>query len=230
MPDGKILELFLDERRASARIACPPTLVPAPGQYLLAHNPASDDPLAVPVFSAGLSADGFLAASPLPSAWIPGINLILRGPLGHGFVLPAAARRVALAAWDVSPAYLLGLIHAAQAQDAAIVLVCENPPDDLPSDVEIRPLAALEEISQWADYLALAATREALGQGVHAGLPLPVGADLRVRSDPLRGPREAQVLIVTPMPCGGLGKCGVCSVDVKGGVELACEAGPVFEL
>jgi hypothetical protein len=217
MPEGKILERFLDERRASARISCPRTLIPAPGQYLLVHSPASDDPLAVPVFSAGLSADGFLAASPLPSAWIPGTSIHTRGPLGHGFVLPANVRRVTLAAWDVSPAYLLGLIPAAQAQDAAIVLVCEEPPDDLPSDLEIRPLAALEEICQWADYLALAATREGWRERVRNG-------------DQPKVTREAQVLIVTPMPCGGLAKCGVCSVDVKRGMELACEDGPVFGL
>jgi NAD(P)H-flavin reductase len=216
MPDGKILERFLDERRAAARIACARTLLPAPGQYLLAHDPASNDPLAVPVFSAGICPEGFLAASPLPRTWNPGVTLSLRGPLGRGFVLPASAHRVALAALDVSPAYLLGLIPAAQAQGAAISFVCDNPPDDLPADVEIRPLGALAEVSAWADYLALAATH---------------GWCERFRTgDQLKVPREAQALVVTPMPCGGLAKCGVCSVEVKRGMELACEAGPVFEL
>ncbi|RJP48681.1 MAG: hypothetical protein C4583_13960 [Anaerolineaceae bacterium] len=217
MPEGKIIERFLDDRRAAARISCPPTLVPAPGQYLLAHDPASDDPLAVPVFSAGLSADGFLAASPLPAAWIPGTSIHLRGPLGRGFALPAAARRVALAAWDVSSAYLLGMVTLALKQDAAISLICDEPPENLPADVEIRPLVALEETCQWADYLALAVTREGWRERVG-------------NSDALNVPREAQVLIVTPMPCGGLAECGVCSVEVKKGMFLACEDGPVFGL
>ena len=217
MPDGKILERFLDERRASARFFCPPTLIPAPGQYLLAHLPESDDPLAVPVFSAGLSADGFLAASSLPRAWTPGASLHLRGPLGRGFALPAHARKVALAALDVSPAYLLGLVPLALKQDAALVLVCNDPPEGLPNDVEIRPLGALEEAAGWADYLALAATREGWRERVRNRDPRPVT-------------REAQALVVTPMPCGGLGQCGVCSVDVKRGMELACEDGPVFNL
>lgn len=220
MPDGRLLEIFLDDRRAAARIACASTLIPAPGQYLLAHNPASDDPLAVPVFSCGSLADGFLAASPLPRTWFPGLTLSLRGPLGRGFALPAPARRVALAAVDVSPAYLLGLIPLAHAQGAAISLVCDDPPDDLSAEIEIRPLAALAEICAWADYLALAVTREAMhGWRVRLG-----------NGNQLQVPREAQALVVTPMPCGGLAKCGVCSVDVKGGVELACEAGPVFDL
>jgi dihydroorotate dehydrogenase electron transfer subunit len=220
MTEGRILERFLDGRRAAARIACPRTLIPAPGQYLLAHDPASRDPLAVPVFPAGTCPEGFLAASPLPPGWNPGLALSLRGPLGRGFALPASARRVALAALDVTPAYLLGLIPPAQAQGAALSLVCGDPPDGLPADVEIRPLAALAEVSAWADYLALAVPR--------ASLP---GLRERVRSgDQLEVPREAQALVVTPMPCGGLADCGVCSIEVKRGMELACKDGPVFDL
>jgi len=220
MPEGKILERFLDDRRATARIACPRILVPAPGQYLLAYDPASRDPLAVPVFSGGSAREGFLAASPLPRDWNPGLILALRGPLGRGFVLPVSARRVALAALDASPAYLLGLIPPAQAQGAALSLVCDDPPDGLPADVEIRPLAALAEICQWADYLALAVPRESM-QGWRERLG---------NGDQLEVPREAQALIVTPMPCGGLADCGVCSVEVKRGMELACKDGPVFDL
>ena len=217
MPEAKILERILDRRRAAARIACAANLIPAPGQYLLVHLPASDDPLAVAVFSAGLTLDGFYAASSLPSAWTAGASLALRGPLGRGFAIPTNARRVALAALDVSPAYLLGLIPLAQKQSADIVLLCDAPPEDIPADVEIRPLAALDEIAQWADYLALAASRAGWRERVHERARLKVT-------------REAQVLIVTPMPCGGLAQCGVCSVEVGKGMELACEDGPVFSL
>lgn len=228
MLSARILERFLDDRRATARIACPPTLVPAPGQYLLAHDPASRDPLAVPVFPAGTCPEGFLAASPLPRNWNPGLTLSLRGPLGRGFALPASARRVALAALDATPAYLLGLIPLARAQGAALSLVCGDPPDGLPADVEIHPLAALAEVSAWADYLALAVPRASLPgwrERVRSGDQLKAWSE-RSR----RLPREAQALVVTPMPCGGLAKCGVCSVEVKREMELACEDGPVFNL
>src|SRR5690606_34348922 len=43
---GSIEEIFLD---GSARITCLPELIPAPGQYLLAHAAASDSPLAIPL-------------------------------------------------------------------------------------------------------------------------------------------------------------------------------------
>jgi hypothetical protein len=220
MPSARILERFLDVRRAAARIACASTLIPAPGQYLLAHDPASDDPLAVPVFSAGIVPEGFLAAPPLPRTWSPGMTLSLRGPLGRGFALPASTRRVALAAIDVSPAYLLALIQPALGLGAAVALICDSPPDELPADVEIHSLAALDEVGGWADYLALAAPRASL-----PGLRERLG-----HGDPLRLPRVAQALIIAPMPCGSLADCGVCSVDGRGGVRLACKDGPVFDL
>jgi NAD(P)H-flavin reductase len=219
MSEGRIIERFLDERSAAGRVECLPTLIPQPGQYLLAYNPGSDEPLAVPVFSAGNSTDGFLAAPPLPRTWAPGLALHLRGPLGHGFRLSASARRVALAVRDISPSYLLGLIQPARAQGAAISLICDDPPEGLPTDVEIRPLAALWEICLWADFLAVAGSQEAIR-----------GWRERFKDNiQLRLPREAQALVVTPMPCGGLAKCGVCSVETKRGVELACEDGPVFQ-
>ncbi len=220
MPEGTILQRFLEEGRAAARLACPPELIPPPGKYLLAHDPASDSPLAVPLFSAGATPEGFLVAPPLPHNWFPGQTLSLRGPLGHGFHLPAAARKVALIAVDASPALLLGLLPSVLSQKAAVALVCDKPPVDLPDEVEIQPPAALADLLGWADYAALAAPR--------ASLP---GLRERLRrADLLRVTPEAEVLVLTPMPCGGLAECGVCSVETKWGFKLACDDGPVFSL
>ncbi|MBV6396801.1 MAG: Dihydroorotate dehydrogenase B (NAD(+)), electron transfer subunit [Anaerolineales bacterium] len=218
MTQGVIAERFLDERRAAARIACPPNLIPAPGQYLLAHDPASNDPLAVPLFPAGSFPDGFLAAPPLPRAWTPGLSLSLRGPLGRGFHLPASSRRVALAAMEGSPAALLALLAPALAQGASIVLVCDSPPQDLPDEIEIQPLASLEEVCRWADYLAFSAGRANW-------------IEWRARLARLKqaaGPREAQGLIHAPMPCAGLAECGACALPVASVWKWVCRDGPVF--
>jgi dihydroorotate dehydrogenase electron transfer subunit len=40
---------------------------------------------------------------------------------------------------------------------------------------------------------------------------------------------EAQVLIHTPVPCGGVADCGVCAVTLRSGWKLACQDGPVFD-
>src|SRR5512140_2561089 len=96
---GCIKEIYLDGRRA-ARLTCLPALIPAPGQYLLAYNAADQStPLAYPVYAAGICSGGLSAAPPLPSNWLPGTELTLRGPPGHGFNLPVSSRFVALAAF-----------------------------------------------------------------------------------------------------------------------------------
>ncbi len=213
---GQLFELYYDDGRAAARILCPPLLVPAPGQYLLAHD-GSDAPLAVPVFQAGPAADGFLAAPSLPRAWTPGTSLHLRGPLGRGFSLPSTIRRLALLAWDDTPARLLALLPSALKQGAAVTLVCESAPRDLSAEVEVQPMKALDEVLAWADFLAVDAERESL-----PGLKERLGG----RSQPSV---EAQVLVRTAMPCGALAECGVCAVRVRNGWRMACKDGPVFD-
>jgi hypothetical protein len=63
--------------------------------------------------------------------------------------------------------------------------------------------------------------------------------DLRIRlADNLRSapPVPGQVLVHTPMPCAGLGECGVCSIQVRVTPQprrtwkLVCRDGPVFNL
>ena len=123
------------------------------------------------------------------------MRLHLRGPLGHGFILPKDVRRVALIAFDTqqasasdSPARLLALLDAALKQEASIVLVCQTPPDDLPLQIEVQPMSALLDICNWADYIAMDAARESLPE-----LKKKLG-----RSNPFIVKNEAQILIRTP--------------------------------
>jgi dihydroorotate dehydrogenase electron transfer subunit len=215
--EGIIRELILLDGKPSARIQCDPSLIPAPGQYLLAYADGSDSPLADSVFSAKSFADGFLAA---PPSWAIGVHLHLRGPLGHGFILPNSARRVALIAFYESPIRLLALLDSVLTQEASIVLVCQTPPDDLPLQIEVQPMSALLDICDWADAIAIDAARESMPE-----LKKMLGA-----GSPLKTRKDAQVLIRTPMPCGAIAKCGVCAIESHRGHLLACKDGPVFDL
>src|SRR5690349_1144751 len=94
---GQLTQMYLD---GSAQLDCPSNLIPAPGQYLLAHDGRSDSPLAVPVFFYDSAPQGFRFVLPEASSWTLGTRLSLRGPLGHGFNLPASARKIALIALD----------------------------------------------------------------------------------------------------------------------------------
>jgi hypothetical protein len=213
---GIIKEIFLD---GSARIDCPPELIPNPGQYLLAHAVASDSPIADSVFYSHSSPNGFIAAAPIPNLWTPGTSLNLRGPLGHGFVIPAFARKIALLAFDDSPARLLGVIPLALKQGAEVVLLCNSTVNDLPEVVEVQPLQAMQEILHWADFAAIDAARENLNQLKEK---MGEGNQAKARC-------EAQVLIRTQMSCGALAECGVCAVVIHHQWKMACKDGPVFD-
>ncbi|HEU0291629.1 MAG TPA: hypothetical protein VFR47_02770 [Anaerolineales bacterium] len=214
---GQIAELILEDGGRLVRIACPPNLVPAPGQYLLANH-ASDSLLPVPVFYTDSAAEGFVGAPLTLESWSPGQELHLRGPLGHGFELSTAARKVALVAFDASAVRLRGLIKPALRQDAAVVLVSDYPSERLPDEVEVQPLSTLADVISWADYVALDTARETLHQ---------LGDKLGGLSQ-FPAVREAQILIRTAMPCGGVAECGVCAVSLKSGWKLACKDGPVL--
>jgi NAD(P)H-flavin reductase len=215
--EGQLHEIYLN---SSTRINCPPELIPAPGQYLLAHARGSDSPLAVPVFFSDSAPNGFRSAPLLDSSWLPGTRLNLRGPLGNGFSIPASARKVALIAFDDSPARLRGLVSIAFKQDAEIVLVCNTLVDDMPEAVEVQPLQALMDIYHWADYAAFDVGRQNLHQL----------REMLGRIEQARAPREAQVLIRTPMPCGALAECGVCALTIHHEWKMVCKDGPVFEM
>ncbi len=224
---GQVIETILEDGQRLARIACPANLVPSAGQYLLASD-ASDSPLSVPLFYTDSAPEGsalahghhFLAAPPIPKSWMPGLQVSLRGPLGRGFTLPLSARRIALVAFDDAPARLRGLIRPALKQSAAVVLVTDFHADNLSDEVEAQPLSALRDVMAWADYAAFDVARVNL-------------FGLRERLEVLKQAQvsyEAQVLIRTGMPCGGIAECGVCAIGLKSGWQMACKDGPVFDL
>lgn len=223
---GLIVELILQDGLRSARISCPANLIPGPGQYVLAAD-SSGLLLPVPLFYTEFAPSGvavglwqhFIAAPPFPDSWLPGQELRLRGPLGRGFTLPVTARRVALVSYDDTPARLRGLTHTALSQGAAVVLVSKSAPDSLPDEVEAQPLSTLSEVCEWSDYMGFDVARE--------NLP-----ELRERLSTMklrRTLRDAQVLVRTSMPCGGVAECGVCAVPLKSDWKMACKDGPVFD-
>ena len=215
---GQVVELVLEDGVRLVHIACPLNLIPAPGQFLLASD-GSDSPLPVPVFYTDSTAVGFIAAPLTDNTWSPGQELRLRGPLGREFELPLSARRVALIAFDNPPVRLRGLIQPALTQDAAVVLLCDMASERLPDEVEVQPLSALADVIRWADYMGLDAARENRYE-----LAERIG-----QANPALAVREAQVLVRTPIPCGGVADCGVCAVSLKSGWTMACKDGPVFD-
>jgi hypothetical protein len=213
---GRIVELIFDHGQRLARIACPPALIPSVGQYLLAGD-GSNDPLPVPLFYTDSAPDSFICAPPVRDSWSVGQGLFLRGPLGRGFTIPAAAQKIALIAYDDAPWRLRGLIRSLLTRNAAVVVLCDELFDSLPDEVEIQPVSAMDEIVKWADYAAFDVARENLFQ-LHERLGVLRQAAVKC---------EAEILIRAPMPCGGIAECGVCAINVKSGWRMVCREGPV---
>ncbi|MBC8332010.1 MAG: hypothetical protein H8E28_08525 [Anaerolineae bacterium] len=217
---GRITEIIYGfDDSLLLRVDCPSALLPAPGQYLLADDGLADSVLAVPLFRAGTVPEVILQSStPMPRHWLPGLELHLRGPLGHGFNLPAEVSHIALTSLGGGLARLLPLIGQNPLADIAIFTDAALP--DLPVSVEVRRLADLPEALPWADFLALELTIEILPK-------LRTILGLAPHERPVC---TAQALIISPMPCGALAECGVCAVPARKGYKLACKDGPVLDL
>jgi len=218
---GTLIEIRLTEYGLAGLIDCPRAVHPAPGQYLLASSEHGEEALPVALFPASLPGEPLQVAPPLPAGWSPGSSLHLRGPLGHGFTLPREARRVALVSYQTPSDLLLALARSALRQRAAVTL-CSTfpPPPALPEEVEALPISQLKEAVAWADYLAAAFSRER-----YAELRQLLGNHFQERAA-----ISAEGLILTPMPCGGLGSCGVCTLHTREGWKQPCLDGPVFSL
>jgi dihydroorotate dehydrogenase electron transfer subunit len=227
---GKIslIQIEADGKRA-AQVDCGPKILPKAGQYLWACNPNEPDavlgcslfPVGLPPSIENTSSVIPVSLGPIPRTWHPGTILELRGPLGQGFNLPPAVNSLGLIALGETAGRLLPLIPLALSQNADIAIFSDAPLPSLPPVIEIRSLRAIPEAIAWADFLAIDSPlenipqlREILQLAPHDFLPCP-----------------AQVLVTTPMPCAGIGECGVCAVQKqKKGYALACKDGPVFNL
>ena len=219
---GSIIEILRDPGGStSARIDCHPGLIPAPGQYLHAHNPdEADSVLGWSLFPMGLDSASGLVAGPIPTTWGPGSTLNLRGPLGSGFAIPDVITRLALIMLGETASRLLPLLHTALGKNTDIAIFTDTPLPPLPPAIEIHPLSSVEEALEWANFIAIeipwrqiSNLRNILGLSPHDYLPCPV-----------------QALISIPMPCSGVGDCSACAVKVRRGYKLACKDGPVFDL
>lgn len=222
---GHLTEVLLEAyQNATARLTCPPEAAPKPGQYLLAFDPSNEmEVVPTALFAAGevepaaAGSTSLPILAALPAGWQPGVELSLRGPLGRGFELPRRAQRVALAGLADNPGRLLPLVGLALRQGADVVMCCQRQPKGLPLAVEVRGLDSLPEALRWADYVAVDVPIE--------GIEILSGHLSRI-------PRVVlgQALVFTPMPCGGLAQCGVCTLAKRSGGWLLCEDGPVMEL
>jgi dihydroorotate dehydrogenase electron transfer subunit len=215
----------------------------SPGRFVLADL---GDCLRIPLFPAILEGEtfGILVPPDHPAAALrSGTNVDLIGPLGRGFEVDEAARRLLLAADTDHLPVLLSLVSQNSGFfkrpgfSAALLLSAPTaaqlyPIHQLPASLEVHVVTAdgsaghegsildlFPDLVRWADCVCVACD-----PAVYLALAEVVR---EVRIKPVK--RFAQALIVPPMICG-VGACQGCAVTVAGGFKLACTDGPVFDL
>lgn len=217
-----LIELFQQGSETVGVLDLPTEHWPRPGQYLPCQPVDGDtELLAVNLFRVLGHADQ-LTLGPIPPAWQPGEELICTTPQGHGFNIPASVLRVGLIPYEVSPFRLLSLVDAALSGVAVVAVFSDYvlPPEVLywmPSQVEVLPLVDLLENPDWPDYLAIDLERSAVDRLFEHLAPHLLTC-------------TGEVLIHTPMPCRGVGACGVCAVHTRRSWRFACSDGPVFPI
>lgn len=227
---ARVIETRLLFGQQAFVIACPKSAAPSPGQFTLAAD--EDSILGMPLFNAGEWKEGFIAVSSHPGKWEPGAKLLLYGPQGRSFTLPGTGTHLALVSMGGSICFLWPLVTGWLAAGRLATLFSDTSFPELPTDLEVYPLNDLFQALDWADFIAGIIPAERLRDFSELMSAFQGGL--------LRCP--GQVLVLTGMPCAGLGECGVCSVVIQrlsragrtspGGHtwKLACKDGPVFNL
>jgi hypothetical protein len=207
----------------SFEIECPIGLHFEVGQYFLASSSEALEPASSVLFPIAKDERKLKIGLPFPDHWQVGMPLMIRGPLGKGFTLPIGARRIALVhsgTLDQYGSVFAPLIESGLKAGGEVVFYGDILPSHLPTAVEVLPVDQISDAWKWAEYLAAEIEQSQLNWLLQ----------LLWQKTGSRLPDRAEVLIHTPLICGGLAECGLCSVKTKKGNRLACKDGPVFQL
>ena len=220
---GTITRIFHEFDQPAAEIFCSEDLGIRPGQYVSISQPGRLEVVPSVNFPIGFGSRQLVVAQ-IPSTWMPGMDLSIRGAFGRGFQLSENSQHLCLVAWDVHPLRLMSLIHAATLAGQEMILVWDSSvsrfdTSSIPEGVEILPHQNLADAITWADRIAMDCPLSFFKE-----MTASVGLlSRRIQSCPV------EVLVSTTMPCLGIADCGICAVPTRKSYRLACKDGPVFD-
>lgn len=223
-PYGVIREILLGSDGVRQALIHPAESIKMqPGQYLSSgcmHETETD--LGTILYQVGENNQkDLLRLGPIPERWKIGDRLSIYGPFGKGFELPSGHYRTGLMSISGSVEWLMPAIHMLLEGDNQVTFIGDANLSDLPVAVEAYPLESWQDHLSWMDELIIECPRRdlqtlrgRLGVDVDFSFPVPV-----------------QLMVFTPMPCTGLGNCGVCAVRTENNdYKLTCSDGPVFDM
>jgi dihydroorotate dehydrogenase electron transfer subunit len=163
-----------------------------------------------------------------------GDKLDVMGPLGNGFKLKSATRRLLLVGGGLGVAPLVAAADAALQQDVEVTLIAgaRNADNLLPATylpAEVEYIVATEDGSagQHGFVTAVLPSYLAWPDQIFVCGPRPMAAAI---ANMAAGRRDkVQVSLEEHMACG-VGACLGCAVETKDGLRSVCHDGPVFEL
>jgi hypothetical protein len=198
-----------------------------PGQYVSAR--AEGDTLPVTLFPCGMDGRDFTTIQTIPLTWQPDVSLSIRYPLGKGFVIPSAARRLLMVSAGDNPQRLLPASGKVLADGGEAALFSHNLPGQISSEIELLTRDGLADACNWADCIIGDTTIDHLTVW-KSMVTRTERVDTWKTKSSAGSQRDIQVLVDSPMACHATAECGVCAVKTRRGWKNACSDGPVFQL
>lgn len=219
---AKIIELWNSKTGIPGILKVSKIIPFQPGQYYKANHSQLPSILPSTIFPIEINENGYLKIDNIPKTWQPGDIIQIWGPLGSGFSVPAMINSLGILSYENDPIRLLSLIALPGLQKVRVTLFCDELDTSLlsrlPVRVEILPLSAITDLKGELDFLAIEVELKHIKLLKESLLyPAKIWAEL-----------PGQVLVLTEMPCSGMGDCRVCAIKTKNGWKRACKDGPVF--
>ncbi len=166
----------------------------------------------------------------------PGDEVEMFGPLGNGFAIAPATRKLLLVAGGIGLAPLCFLAQQARQEGHEITLLygtCNKdryPPELLPDGLEMIDVTEDGSVGQKGLATNLLGDLAPRADQIFACGPMAMYRDMAARKRELNLQGKAvQVSLEVRMACG-VGICYGCTVRTGSGLKQVCRDGPVFEL
>jgi len=214
-----------------------------PGQFVMVRCEDSHDPLLRRPFSIHRVANGGQIALLFNivgqgTLWLSqcqeGNPLDLLGPLGKGFSLQPASRRLLLIAGGIGIAPLVFLAQKALNQVSSITLLTGAPNASLLYPRSLLPpsinlVTATEDGSEGRKGVVTELIDNFINQADQLFACGPASMYQSIAAQGYLEGKSVQISLEVRMGCG-LGACYGCTIKTKRGLRQVCRDGPVFEL
>jgi len=165
-----------------------------------------------------------------------GDNIELLGPLGNGFSIKPASKKLLLMAGGIgiAPLYFLAQKAISRGYSATLLLGARTesqlyPKNLLPAGMKLVTATEDGTAGETGRVSELLPHYAARADQIFACGPMPMYRDIADKYAHLLSDKPIQVSLEMRMACG-LGVCYGCTVKTKSGLKQVCKDGPVFEL